>query len=77
MFTLAMQAGRLGTRPHIAMLKESPARQGFFEREQFEAVRRHLPEELQPVVTFAYITGWRIASEVLRSSGDGSISLMV
>jgi integrase len=33
--------------------------------EQFEAVRRHLPEPLRPVVTFAYITGWRIRSEVL------------
>jgi integrase len=65
MFNLAMKDGLLGTRPHIAMLKEGAARQGFFEREQFESVRRHLPEELQPVVTFAYITGWRVGSEVL------------
>jgi len=35
------------------------------EREQFEAVRRHLAEHLQPLVTFAYITGWRIRSEVM------------
>jgi integrase len=47
------------------MLKEAGPRQGFFEREQFEAVRRHLPEHLQPVVAFAYITGWRTPSEVL------------
>jgi hypothetical protein len=28
-------------------------------------VRSHLPKHLQPVVTFAYITGWRIRSEIL------------
>lgn len=28
-------------------------------------MRAHLPEPLQPVVTFAYITGWRLNSEVL------------
>ena len=26
---------------------------------------KHLPAELRPVIQFAYITGWRIASEVL------------
>ena len=41
------------------MLREDNVRRGFFEREQFEAVKRHLPEALQPVATFAYITGWR------------------
>jgi integrase len=47
------------------MLHENNIRKGFFEREQFEAVRRHLPEYARPIVTFAYYTGWRIASEVL------------
>ena len=27
--------------------------------------RPRLPAEIQPVITFAYITGWRIASEIL------------
>jgi integrase len=40
-------------------------RQGFFEQDQFERVLKHLPEDLRPVVTFAFITGWRIKSEVL------------
>jgi integrase len=31
---------------------------------QFESLRSHLPEALQGVVTFAYITGWRVPSEV-------------
>ena len=47
------------------MLREDNVRTGFFEREMFEAVRDRLPEELQPMIMFAYITGWRIASEVL------------
>ena len=46
------------------MLQENNVRQGFFEREQFESVRNHLPPEIQPLVTFAYITGWRIRCEV-------------
>ncbi len=28
-------------------------------------MRRRLPEPLRPVVTFAYVTGWRVPSEVL------------
>ena len=47
------------------MLKENNVRTGFFEREQFEAVRGQLPEARRAMVTFAFITGWRINSEVL------------
>ncbi len=65
MFKLAIQAGKLLAAPHIPMLREDNARQGFFEREQFEAVRRHLPSAVRPVLTFGYLTGWRIKSEVL------------
>jgi hypothetical protein len=65
MFTLATRAVKLMTRPHIALLQENNARQGFFEPEQYASVLRHLPDDLRPVVTFAYITGWRAKSEVL------------
>lgn len=65
MFTLACQAGKLLAAPHIPMLQEDNVRRGFFEREQFESVHRLLPAEVQPVVTFGYLTGWRINSEVL------------
>lgn len=65
MFSLALQGGKLLHKPHIPMLKENNVRTGFFEREAFEVVRGHLPENLQGMVTFAYITGWRIDSEVL------------
>jgi integrase len=65
MFTLAVQAGKLLHRPHIPMLREDNVRVGFFEPDQFQSVHRHLPDALQPVITFAYITGWRITSEIL------------
>lgn len=66
MFTLAMHAGRILLRPHIPMLAEHNVRTEFFERDEFERVRAHLPEALRPMVTFAYLTGWRIQSEVLK-----------
>jgi integrase len=64
-FRLAQQAGKIQAIPHVPMLRENNVRQGFFEPDAFEAVRAHLPEELPPVVTFAYLTGWRLKSEIL------------
>ena len=69
MFSLAMKAERLHRAPYIAMLRENNVRKGFFERDQFEAVRAYLPAYGQPVVTFAYLTGWRVKSEVLSLQG--------
>jgi hypothetical protein len=42
-FTLAVQAGKLMTRPYIPLLKENNIRQGFFEPAQFQSVKNHLP----------------------------------
>lgn len=47
------------------MLREPPPRSGFFDRQQIEAVLARLPKPLRPVVEFAYITGWRLHSEIL------------
>jgi integrase len=65
MFSLAIEAETILYKPKIPMLQEDNVRTGFFEREQFESVLAHLPAEIRPVIEFAYITGWRIASEVL------------
>jgi integrase len=65
MFTLAVIAGKVASKPHIAMLKVQNARKGFFEADQFLALLRHLPEELKPVAITAYSTGWRLHDEVL------------
>lgn len=64
-FRLSLQAGKLLTMPHVPMLQEHNVRTGFFERDEFEAVRAALPTSLQPVAAFAYLTGWRVPSEVL------------
>jgi integrase len=65
MFNLAIQAGKLLQKPHIPLLKEDNVRVGFFERDQFLAVLAHLAEPVRLAATFAYLTGWRIDSEVL------------
>jgi integrase len=54
-----------GRVPKFPMLQERNTRTGFFEDAMIEAVRAKLAPSLQPVVTFAYITGWRVQSEVL------------
>lgn len=64
-FSLAIKSGEVTARPHFDMLEEDNVRTGFFERDQFERVRAHLPEPVRPVVTFAYVTGWRVRSEIL------------
>jgi integrase len=64
-FNLARQNGKLTHVPHIPMLKERNVRTGFFEREQITWIVAHLPPAIRPAVQLAYITGWRIPSEVL------------
>ena len=65
MFSLAVKGERLQRMPYIEMLKENNARRGFFERDQFEAVRAHLPDYARPAATFAYLTAWRLKAEIL------------
>jgi integrase len=55
--------------PHIPMLKESNVRKGFFEYEEYKALKEVLPEELRPLVTFAYHSGWR-KEEILSLTWD-------
>src|SRR5215470_14180635 len=65
MFRLGERAGKVVRRPFIAMLQEHNARTGFFERDQFDLVLAHLPEDLKAVFESDYITGWRVKSELL------------
>jgi integrase len=46
----------------VERLKESAPRSGFFEDEQYRAVKRRLPSDLQVI---AYRFGWRARSEIL------------
>jgi integrase len=63
-FNLGIQKRIVSDRPYISLLEEDNVRQGFFEREEYNAIRKHLPDYVQPVADFAYITGWR-RSEIL------------
>src|SRR5207245_4859692 len=64
-YSLAGRATKILAKPYIPLLSENNVRTGFFERDQFEAVRAQLPPELRGIVSFAYITGWRVPSEIL------------
>ena len=65
MFTLAHRAELITVRPYIPKLDEHNVRKGFFEDDAFDAVCRHLTPEIAAVAMTAYITGWRIDSEIL------------
>ncbi len=67
MFNLAteMTPPKVARVPYIPMLRESNVRKGFFEHEEYTALRRELPSYLRPVLTFGYYTGARLG-EVLR-----------
>jgi integrase len=60
MLRLAYEQGKLGRLPVIRKLKESAPREGFFERAQYEAVRRRLGPDLHAAVAIAYRFGWRV-----------------
>lgn len=66
-FRLAHRTGHVLMVPHIEFLDESRnARQGFVEPEQFDRLHKHIaPAVYADVARFAFITGWRIPSEVL------------
>ncbi len=61
----ALNLGRMSTPPKVKRLPvfprlEEPApRKGFFEHEEFLALREELPEHLRAPLTFAYYTGCR------------------
>jgi hypothetical protein len=50
-FKLALEHGKVLRRPVIHLLKEARPRQRFFKEQQFLALGKHLPEDLQAAVT--------------------------
>lgn len=65
MLRLAYENRKLLRLPVIRKLKEGAPREGFFEKDAFLSVRKHLAEDLQVAVALAYGLGWRMQSEVL------------
>src|SRR6266496_4203377 len=64
MFTLGIRSNKVAVKPYIGKLALNNTRKGFFEWEQFSPVLKNLPEDLQPAIETAYITGWRIHDEI-------------
>jgi integrase len=59
MFRLAVLHKKLTSRPHVPLLEEDNAREGFFEAAEFEALATHLPAVVADAARFAFLTGWR------------------
>ncbi len=63
--SLISPSKQVGSPPEAAHPLKRTFALDFFERDQFLAALARLPDQVQPAATFAYITGWRIDSEVL------------
>ncbi len=57
-FNLAARSGRAEL-PQFPTLHVANAREGFFEPQEWQAIRAHLRPEFQDFGDFAYLTGWR------------------
>jgi integrase len=64
MYTLGIKATRLSWKPVMPQVAVENARQGFFERADFAAVRAKMPEHFRDLLTLAYWTGWRMQNEL-------------
>jgi len=63
-----LRAEKIQRKPYIPAIQLNNARQGFFERWEFERLLAKLPDELRGPLSFAYWTGWRVKSEVFPLS---------
>ena len=64
-FRVAYENKKLLPIPIIHKPNPTNPRESFFERSQFEVVKRQLRSDLQVAVTLDYALGWRTQSEVL------------
>jgi integrase len=65
-YRLAIESDKYhGRVPRIKMLQERNVREGFCDDAMIGAVEVRLAPALQPIVRFAYVTGWRVTSELL------------
>src|SRR5262249_20173141 len=80
MLRLAYKNGKLSRLPFVEKLAEATPRAGFVTREQFDTIRKRLPDELRAPMTVAHTFGWR-KREILDlkkhqyNSHDGTLRL--
>jgi integrase len=76
-FTLALRARKVSEVPHIAMLPEGNARQGFLTHAEFERLHASLPDDLKDPVEFLYLSGWRVGEARSLEWRDVDLEQMV
>ena len=59
MFSIAMDAGKLKSRPKFKMLEGETVREGFTEYGDFCRLLPELPEHIRPLIEYLYLGGWR------------------
>jgi integrase len=59
LLSLAVENKKLLVKPIVRKLDEAPPRAGFFERDMYQAVVKHLPEDLQCACAIMHTFGWR------------------
>lgn len=77
-FHLAEIAKKVADRPHISLLEENNAREGFITISEFERLREALPADLRDPVEFLYRSGWRVSEMrtlLWRDIKDGEVHL--
>jgi integrase len=59
MFSLAVQAGRLPSKPYIPTVDVQNVREGFFTPDELDRIVKEIRAPVKPVVRFLALTGWR------------------
>jgi integrase len=74
MLSLAVGAGKLARKPKFQMLAENNVRQGFLEHGDFLKLLGSLPDHVQPLVEFLYLSGWRKGEAIKLEWRDVDLS---
>ena len=62
---MALRKGLVATVPPFPTIRIDNARVEFIEESDLEALRRELPDYVLALVEFAFLTGWRVKSEII------------
>jgi hypothetical protein len=59
MLRLAYEHRKLERAPVVKKLREADPRAGFVSRQEFDAIAKHLPDDLRTAALVAFVLGWR------------------